>query len=152
MNFFLGRTWVKKVLPSSKKVNFFIYPSARKSLNLSGNSKVWFGQLSKGWWILPVREYPSLDWDQVEKHQLRDKFLEKGLIQRYDGRISADSGLGIAFGVFLRGFGVTGHGGDGISHISFLTETTSSSGVSFRELGLISPTLGVKIPFQGYSL
>lgn len=48
----------------------------------------------------------------MEKHQLRDKFLEEGLSQRYDGRISADSGLGIACGGFLREFGVTGHGGD----------------------------------------
>lgn len=47
MNFFLGITWVEKVPPSFKKVIFFIYTSARKSLNLCGNSKVSFGQLSK---------------------------------------------------------------------------------------------------------
>lgn len=55
----------------------------------------------------------------------------------YDGRISADSGLGIACGGFLRGSGVTRQ--DGILNFSFLTETTSSSGVSFRKFGLIMP-------------
>lgn len=137
MNFFLGITWVEKVPPSCKKVNFFIYTSARRSLNLSGNSKVSFGQLSKGWWVWPVHEYPSLGWEKVEKHQLRGKFLEEGLSQRYDGKTSADSGLGIACGGFLRGSGVTRQ--DGILNFSFLTETTSSSGVSFRKFGLIMP-------------
>lgn len=109
-------------------------------------SKVSFGQLSQGWWIWPVHEYPSLDWDQAEKHQLRGEFLGEGWSQRHHGRISADTGLGIAFGGFLRGYGVTGHGRDAMPPFSFLTETTSSSEASFMELSLISPTLGGKIP------
>jgi len=43
--------------------------------------------------------------------------------------------------------GVMGHGGDAIPlHLSFPTDATSFSEISFRKIDLINPILGQKVP------